>query len=235
MELYQDLKNLHGLDVDRELANMLTTELLAEINRELVRTLNSVATIGAQQFVQTSGTFNLDVDSNGRWMIEKFAGLAFQIKSESAAIQRATRRGAGNVMVTTQEVANALDAAGKLDTSPLKASMRDDGIIGNTYVGNLGGIKVHVDPYFVSAADGQQYATLGFKGGTPADAGMFYCPYVPVQQYRAIDPVTYHQRMALKTRYAIVANPFATSPADGFVNPNVKNTYYRRFKISNLM
>ena len=236
MELAQDLKAVHGLDAEQELANILSTEILAEINREVVRTINLTATVGAQENVTTAGTFNLDVDANGRWSVEKFKGLMFQLERESNAIAKATRRGKGNVLICSSDVASALQMAGVLDYTPALASNNlqvDD--TGNTFAGVLNGrIKVYIDPYF-AATSGTHYATIGYKGTSAFDAGLFYCPYVPLQMVRAVGQDTFQPKIGFKTRYGMVANPFATSAADGVLAFANKNIYYRRIAITNLM
>ena len=236
MELAQDLKAVHGLDAEQELANILSTEILAEINREVVRTINLTATVGAQENVTTAGTFNLDVDANGRWSVEKFKGLMFQLERESNAIAKATRRGKGNVLICSSDVASALQMAGVLDYTPALASNNlqvDD--TGNTFAGVLNGrIKVYIDPYF-AATSGTHYATIGYKGTSAFDAGLFYCPYVPLQMVRAVGQDSFQPKIGFKTRYGMVANPFATSAADGTLAFANKNVYYRRIAITNLM
>lgn len=236
MELAQDLKAVHGLDAEQELANILSTEILAEINREVVRTINLTATVGAQENVTTAGTFNLDVDANGRWSVEKFKGLMFQLERESNAIAKATRRGKGNVLICSSDVASALQMAGVLDYTPALASNNlqvDD--TGNTFAGVLNGrIKVYIDPYF-AATTGTHYATIGYKGTSAFDAGLFYCPYVPLQMVRAVGQDSFQPKIGFKTRYGMVANPFATSAADGTLAFANKNVYYRRISITNLM
>ena len=238
MELAQDLKAIHGLDAESELANILSAEILAEINREVVRTINYTATAGAQENVTSTGTFNLDVDSNGRWMVEKFKGLLFQIEREANQIAKATRRGKGNVMICSSDVASALSMAGVLDYTPaLSANLQVDDT-GNTFAGVLNGrIRVYIDPYF-SSSTGKQYLTVGYKGSSAFDAGLFYCPYVPLQMVRAIGQDTFQPKIGFKTRYGIVANPFATSNADGSIGSfgDAKaNIYYRFVAVTNLM
>ena len=238
MELAQDLKAVHGLDAETELANILSSEILAEINREVVRTINFSASAGAQENVTSTGTFNLDVDSNGRWMVEKFKGLLFQVEREANQIAKATRRGKGNVMICSSDVASALQMAGVLDYTPALANNLNVDDTGSTFAGVLGGrIKVYVDPYFSSSA-GAQYLTLGYKGASAFDAGLFYCPYVPLQMVRAVGENTFQPKIGFKTRYGIVANPFATTNATGAiggVGTNNENKYYRFVKITNLM
>lgn len=240
MELAQDLKAVHGLDAETELANILSTEILAEINREVVRTIYRSATIGAQYGVTTAGTFDLDQDSNGRWSVEKFKGLVFQIERECNAIARATRRGKGNTLIVSSDVASALAMAGVLDYTPaLQANLQVDDT-GNTFCGTLHGrVKVYIDPYFGGSANGDELCTVGYKGSSPYDAGLFYCPYVPLQMVRAVGQDTFQPKIGFKTRYGMVANPFATAAGDGAVadrttNANNANIYYRIFRIRNL-
>jgi hypothetical protein len=235
MELAQDLKAVHGLDAEQELANILSAEILAEINREVVRQINLTASLGAQENVASAGTFNLDVDANGRWSVEKFKGLMFQLERESNAIAKATRRGKGNIMICSSDVASALQMAGVLDYTPALANNLQVDDTGNTFAGVLNGrIRVYVDPYF-AATSGVHYATIGYKGSSAFDAGLFYCPYVPLQMVRAVGQDTFQPKIAFKTRYGMVANPFATSAADGTLAFANKNIYYRKIAISNLM
>jgi len=238
MELAQDLKAVHGLDAETELSNILSTEILAEINREILRTIYTVAKVGCKVGTTTVGTFDLDTDSNGRWMVEKVKGLAFQIEREANAIAKLTRRGKGNVLICSSDVASALAMAGILDySSGMAAAVNlnvDD--TGNTFAGTLfGRIKVYVDPYF-AVSSSSEFAVLGYKGTNAYDAGLFYCPYVPLQMVRAVDTTTFAPKIGFKTRYGIVANPFAegTSQAQGALNP-AASMYYRAFKISNIM
>jgi dUTPase len=239
MELAQDLKAVHGLDAETELANILSTEILAEINREVVRTVYRSATAGAQYGVTTAGTFDLDTDSNGRWSVEKFKGLVFQIEREANAIARATRRGKGNTLIVSSDVASALAMAGVLDYTPaLQANLNVDDT-GNTFAGLLHGrIKVYIDPYFGGSSNGDELCTVGYKGTSPYDAGLFYCPYVPLQMVRAIGQDTFQPKIGFKTRYGMVANPFATTRGDGTVGERNTaadaNIYYRIFRIRNL-
>jgi hypothetical protein len=235
LELAQDLKAVHGLDAEQELANILSTEILAEINREVVRQINISATVGAQENVAAAGTFNLDVDANGRWSVEKFKGLMFQLERESNAIAKATRRGKGNVLICSSDVASALQMAGVLDYTPALANNLQVDDTGNTFAGVLNGrIRVYIDPYFQTTS-GVHYATVGYKGTSAFDAGLFYCPYVPLQMVRAVGQDSFQPKIAFKTRYGMVANPFATTAADGTISFSNKNIYYRRFAISNLM
>jgi hypothetical protein len=238
MELAQDLKAVHGLDAETELANILSSEILAEINREVIRTIYSTAKVGAQVGTTTSGTFDLDTDSNGRWMVEKVKGLAFQIEREANTIAKQTRRGKGNVMICSSDVASALAMAGILDYNSALASnvslSVDD--TGNTFAGTLfGRIKVYIDPYFPTSSTAE-FAVIGYKGSNAYDAGLFYCPYVPLQMVRAVDTGTFQPKIGFKTRYGLVANPFAQGDAvgSGAINVN-SNVYYRAFKIANLM
>ena len=238
MELAQDLKAVHGLDAETELSNILSAEILSEINREVVRSINYSATTGAQENVQSSGTFNLDVDANGRWMVEKFKGLLFQIEREANQISKATRRGKGNVLICSSDVASAMQMAGVLDYTPsLQANLQVDDT-GNTFVGMLHGkIKVFIDPYF-SSSSGKQYFTMGYKGTSAFDAGLFYCPYVPLQMVRAVGQDNFQPKIGFKTRYGMVANPFATTAADGVVGPyntGRANKYYRFVQVTSLM
>ena len=235
MELAQDLKAIHGLDAESELANILSAEILSEINREVVRTINYTASAGAQDNTTTAGTFDLDTDSNGRWSVERFKGLIFQIERDANQIAKATRRGKGNVLICGSDVASALNMAGVLDYTPaLSANLSVDDT-GNTFAGVLNGrIKVYIDPYF-SSASGSQYYTIGYKGASAFDAGLFYCPYVPLQMVRAVGENTFQPKIGFKTRYGIVANPFATTNADGAIAFAKKNIYYRLVGISNLM
>jgi len=238
MELAQDLKAVHGLDAETELANILSTEILAEINREIVRTVYSSAKIGAQVGTTTAGRFDLDTDSNGRWMVEKIKGLAFQIEREANTIAKNTRRGKGNIMICSSDVASALSMAGLLDYNPaLQSTVSltvDD--TGNTFAGTIfGRIKVFIDPYF-NAASSNEFAVVGYKGTNAYDAGLFYCPYVPLQMVRAVDTDTFQPKIGFKTRYGIVANPFANGTTADLGALNVQgNQYYRGFIVGNLM
>ena len=246
MELAQDLKAIHGLDAETELANILSTEILAEINREIVRTVNLVAVTGAQQNTSSAGTFDLDIDSNGRWMVEKFKGLMFQIEREANEIARGTRRGKGNIMLCSSDVASALQMAGVLDYTPALNSNNlavDD--TGNTFAGVLNGrYRVYVDPYATDAASpsgtdsdvtaGMQYFVVGYKGSSAYDAGLFYCPYVPLQMVRAVGENTFQPKIGFKTRYGMISNPFGNTNGDGSLARD-GNYYYRRVVVANLM
>jgi len=238
MELAQDLKAVHGLDAETELANILSTEILAEINREVIRTVYASAKIGAQVGTTTAGIFNLDTDSNGRWMVEKIKGLAFQIEREANTIAKTTRRGKGNIMICSSDVASALAMAGILDyNSALQSQVSltvDD--TGNTFAGTIfGRIKVYIDPYF-PANFNSEFAVVGYKGTNAYDAGLFYCPYVPLQMVRAVDTGTFQPKIGFKTRYGLVANPFAEGTTQGLGALNTQaNNYYRGFRINNLM
>jgi hypothetical protein len=238
MELAQDLKAVHGLDAETELSNILSAEILAEINREVIRTIYGVAKIGCENGTTTAGRFDLDVDSNGRWMVEKIKGLAFQIEREANTIAKNTRRGKGNILITSSDVASALAMAGILDyASALKDNINltvDD--TGNTFAGTLfGRIKVYIDPYAPTAAQ-QEFAVVGYKGANAYDAGIFYCPYVPLQMVRAVDTGTFQPKIGFKTRYGLVANPFAGGTTQGLgLLTAQSNNYYRAFKVANLM
>ena len=238
MELAQDLKAVHGLDAETELSNILSSEILAEINREVIRTIYQTARVGAQVGTTQRGTFNLDTDSNGRWMVEKIKGLAFQIEREANTIAKTTRRGKGNVLICSSDVASAFAMAGILDyQSALNSQVSltvDD--TGNTFAGTLfGRIKVYIDPYFPAGAT-SEFAVVGYKGSNAYDAGLFYCPYVPLQMVRAVDTGTFQPKIGFKTRYGLVANPFAQGATQGYgALTAMSNLYYRSFKIANLM
>ena len=238
IELAQDLKAVHGLDAETELANILSAEILAEINREVVRTIYGTAKTGCQVGTTAAGRFDLDTDSNGRWMVEKVKGLAFQIEREANTIAKTTRRGKGNIMICSSDVASALAMAGILDyNSALQSQVNltvDD--TGNTFAGTLfGRIKVYIDPYAPTSAS-SEYAVVGYKGSNAYDAGLFYCPYVPLQMVRAVDTNNFQPKIGFKTRYGLVANPFAEGTAQGNGALTVlSNNYYRAFKIANLM
>jgi len=238
MELAQDLKAVHGLDAETELANILSAEILAEINREVIRTIYKVAKPGCQAGTTTAGAFNLDTDSNGRWMVEKIKGLAFQIEREANQIAKLTRRGKGNIVICSSDVASALAMAGILDYNSALAGQVsltvDD--TGNTFAGTIfGRIKVYIDPYFPTGST-SEFAVVGYKGTNAYDAGIFYCPYVPLQMVRAVDTGTFQPKIGFKTRYGLVANPFAEGTNQGLGNLNTQaNNYYRGFNIRNLM
>ena len=236
LELAQDLKAIHGLNAEAELANILSTEILAEINREVIRTIYKVAETGAQANVATPGIFDLDIDSNGRWSVEKFKGLLFQIERDANAIAQRTRRGKGNVIMCSADVASALSMAGVLDYTPaLNANLNVDDT-GNTFAGVLmGKFRVYIDPYAANVAP-YQYYVVGYKGSSPYDAGLFYCPYVPLQMVRAVGENTFQPKIGFKTRYGLVANPFAEGTQRGLGALTVNaNRYYRRVQIKNLM
>jgi hypothetical protein len=241
LELAQDLKAIHGLNAEAELANILSTEILAEINREVIRTIYKSARPGAQANVATPGRFDLDVDSNGRWSVEKFKGLLFQIEREANAIAQETRRGKGNMILCSADVASALTMAGVLDYTPaLNANLNVDDT-GNTFAGVLAGkYRVYIDPYSANAvggSNGLQYFVAGYKGTSPYDAGLFYCPYVPLQMVRAVGENTFQPKIGFKTRYGLAANPFAGA-AGGATSGGIvqnDNRYYRRVIVSNLM
>jgi len=240
VELAQDLKAIHGLDAEGELSNILSQEILAEINREVIRTIYKVAKTGAAS-TATAGTFDLDVDSNGRWSVERFKGLLFNIERDANVIAQDTRRGKGNFIICSSDVAAALAMAGMLDTGgALNGSPTlqvDD--TGNTFVGTLNGrYKVFVDPYSANTGAASQFYVVGYKGANAYDAGIFYCPYVPLQMVRAIDPNTFQPKIGFKTRYGMIANPFVTQSngtTDGDTFTSNRNQYYRRVKVTNLM
>ena len=242
LELAQDLKAIHGLNAEAELANILSTEILAEINREVIRTVYKVAEQGAVQNVATPGIFDLDIDSNGRWSVEKFKGLLFQIERDANAIAQRTRRGKGNMILCSADVASALTMAGVLDYTPaLNANLNVDDT-GNTFAGTLmGKFRVYIDPYAANlttanGTPGNQYYVVGYKGSSPYDAGLFYCPYVPLQMVRAVGENNFQPKIGFKTRYGMVANPFAEGTAQGLGGLTINaNRYYRRVAVKNLM
>jgi hypothetical protein len=246
LELAQDLKAIHGLDAEQELANILSSEVLAEINREVVRTVYRVAKPGAQNNTASQGIFDLDVDSNGRWSVEKFKGLLFQIERDANAIAQETRRGKGNFLMCSADVASALAMAGVLDyssglTGAGGPSIGDVDDTGNLLVGTINGrIKVYVDPYAANLSD-KHFYVVGYKGTSPYDAGLFYCPYVPLQMVRSIDPSTFQPKIGFKTRYGMVSNPFVTTNGLYSGTPDAEaltasaNMYYRRVQVTNLM
>jgi len=221
-ELAQDLKAVHGLDAETELANILSTEILQEINREVVRTIYKNAKIGALGDTTADGIFDLDTDSNGRWSVEKFKGLMFQIERERNEIAHDTRRGKGNFMICSADVASAMSMAGMLESG--HGLNTDD--TQSTFAGTMNGMKVYVDPYYTSGIG--QFFTVGYKGSSAYDAGMFYCPYVPLQMVRAMGENTFQPKIGFKTRYGMVDNPFVTAGANN-------NVYYRKVKVANLM
>ncbi len=238
IELAQDMKSVHGLDAEGELSNILSAEILTEINREVVRTVYRTAKVGAQVGTATAGTFDLDVDSNGRWSVEKFKGLLFQIEREANAVGQLTRRGRANFIITSADVASALAMAGVLDYAPaLNTSLNVDDT-STTFAGVLNGkYKVYVDPYAANIS-ANQYFVAGYKGTSAFDAGLFYCPYVPLQMVRAVDPNSFQPKIGFKTRYGLVANPFinlddGTEGQDNLTTD--ANYYYRKVKVTNLM
>ena len=240
LELAQDLKAIHGLDAETELSNILSTEILSEINREVIRTIYLSAVPGAQYGTTNAGTFDLDTDSNGRWSVERFKGLIFQIERDANVIAKQTRRGKGNVLIVSSDVASAMAMAGVLSYTPaLSADLQVDDT-GNTFAGMLHGrIKVYIDPYFGGYTSNQELVTIGYKGSSPYDAGLFYCPYVPLQMVRAVDQFTFQPKIGFKTRYGMVPNPFAkgilaNGAATSQITPR-SNVYYRIFQVKNLM
>jgi hypothetical protein len=243
MELAQDLKAIHGLDAETELANILSTEILAEINREVIRTLYFIALQGAQTGTATKGTFDLDVDSNGRWTVEKFKGLLFQMEREANQIAKTTRRGKGNFVICSSDVASALAMSGILNYAPALSTNLNVDDTGNTFAGILNGrYKVFVDPYF-STSDGTELMMVGYKGVSPYDAGFFYCPYIPLQMVRAVGENTFQPKIGFKTRYGMVQNPYygnlsvnsGGQVTGGGAIASQSNPYYRLVKVLNLM
>ena len=236
LELAQDLKAIHGLNAEAELANILSSEILAEINREVIRTIYKTAEAGSQVNVANAGFFNLDVDSNGRWSVEKFKGLLFNIERDANRIAQRTRRGKGNIILTSADVASALTMAGVLDYTPaLNANLQVDDT-GNTFAGTINGkYRVYIDPFSANSA-ANQYYVVGYKGSSPYDAGLFYCPYVPLQMVRAVGENTFQPKIGVKTRYGLVSNPFAEGTAQGLgrITSN-SNRYYQRTVVQNLM
>ena len=230
LELAQDLKAIHGLDAESELANILSSEILAEINREVIRNVNLQAKTGAAS-TASAGTFNLDVDANGRWSVEKFKGLIFQIEREANVIAKETRRGKGNFILCSSDVASALSMAGVLDYTPALSTSLNVDDTGNTFAGVLNGkVKVYIDPYA-----GVDYMTVGYRGSNPYDAGLFYCPYVPLQMVRAVGENTFQPKIGFKTRYGMVSNPFVgATPSDGLASAGT-NQYYRKMAVSNIL
>ena len=235
MELAQDLKAIHGLDAETELSNILSSEILAEINREVVRSIAKAAKVGAQTDTTTAGIFDLDTDSNGRWSVEKFKGLMFQIERDANVIAQETRRGKGNILITSSDVASALQMAGVLDYTPALNNNLQIDDAGNTFAGVMNGrYRVYIDPYFANAA-AKQYYVVGYKGTSPYDAGVFYCPYVPLQMVRAVGENTFQPNIGFKTRYGLAQNPFATADATDVSLGSNDNVYYRRVQVTNLM
>ena len=236
MELAQDLKAIHGLDAETELANILSAEILNEINREVIRSIYVTAKPGAQTDTANAGIFDMDVDSNGRWSVEKFKGLMFQLERDANVIAQETRRGKGNVIICSSDVASALQMAGVLDYTPALNNNLNVDDAGNTFAGVLNGrFKVYIDPYSANA-DAKQYYTVGYKGTSPYDSGLFYCPYVPLQMVRAVGENTFQPKIGFKTRYGLTANPFAggTTARAGALTAN-DNVYYRRVQVTNIM
>jgi len=240
MELAQDLKAIHGLDAETELANILSSEILAEINREVVRTIYTTAKAGAQVNTTNAGIFDLDTDSNGRWSVEKFKGLLFQLERDANAIGQQTRRGKGNLIICSADVASALQMSGVLDYAPALNTNLNVDDTGNTFAGVLNGkFKVYVDPYSANV-NASQFYCVGYKGTSPYDSGLFYCPYVPLQMVRAVGQDSFQPKIGFKTRYGMVANPFATSNGLGAIDltspaAGDQNVYYRRVKVTNIM
>jgi hypothetical protein len=240
IELAQDLKAIHGLDAETELANILSAEILAEINREVVRTVNLQAKAGAQTGVANAGRFDLDVDSSGRWSVEKFKGMLFQIERDANVIARESRRGKGNFILCSSDVASALSMAGMLDYAPALNTELTVDDAGNTFVGVLNGkYKVYIDPYYtldpVSGHNNEGYMTVGYRGSNPYDAGVFYCPYVPLQMVRAIGENSFQPKIGFKTRYGMISNPFVGSaPSDGLASAG-SNFYYRKVEVENIL
>ena len=233
LELAQDLKAIHGLDAETELANILSTEILAEINREIIRTINTQAKLGAQTSnVTAPGIFDLSTDADGRWSAEKFKGLVVQLDREANVIAKETRRGKGNIVVCSSDVATALAASGMLDYTPAMNTSLSIDDTGNTFAGTLNGrLRVFIDPYATT-----NYVTVGYKGTNPYDAGMFYCPYVPLQMVKAVGENDFQPRIGFKTRYGMVANPFVTDmPTSDIDTTKGLNQYYRIFRVDNIL
>tara|TARA_B100001250_G_scaffold130682_1_gene111478 strand:- start:44793 stop:46094 length:1302 start_codon:yes stop_codon:yes gene_type:complete len=240
IELAQDLKAIHGLDAETELANILSAEILAEINREVVRTVNVQAKTGAQSGTANAGRFDLDVDSSGRWSVEKFKGMLFHVEREANTIARESRRGKGNFILCSSDVASALAMAGVLDYAPALSTNLNVDDAGNTFAGVLNGkYKVYIDPYYtldpVSGHSNEGYMTVGYRGSNPYDAGIFYCPYVPLQMVRAVGENTFQPKIGFKTRYGMISNPFVgSSPSDGLASAG-SNFYYRKVEVENIL
>jgi hypothetical protein len=232
LELAQDLKAIHGLDAETELANILSTEIMAEINREVIRTVNSQAKTGALTAnTAINGIFNLATDADGRWSVEKFKGLIVQIEREANTIAKETRRGKGNFMICSSDVASALSASGMLDYTPAMSMNLQVDDTGNTFAGVMNGrTRVYIDPYAT-----QDYVNVGYKGTNPYDAGVFYCPYVPLTMVRAVGEQSFQPKIGFKTRYGMVSNPFVgASPASGLATAKT-NQYYRIFRVDNIL
>ena len=232
------------MNAEAELANILSTEILAEINREVIRTIYMTAEQGAVSNTSTAGNFDLDIDSNGRWSVEKFKGLLFQIERDANAIAQRTRRGKGNMILCSADVASALTMAGILDYTPALNTNLNVDDTGNTFAGTINGkFRVYIDPYSANLAaantqtnSGNQYYVVGYKGTSPYDAGLFYCPYVPLQMVRAVGPDSFQPKIGFKTRYGIVSNPFAEGTTQGLGRLRINsNRYYRRVAVKNLM
>ena len=239
VELAQDLKAIHGLDAEAELSNILSQEFMFEINREVVRTIYKVAKPGSPA-TASAGTFDLDVDSNGRWSVERFKGLLFNIERDANHIAQDTRRGKGNFIVCSADVASALAMSGVLDYAPALSTGLNVDDTGNTFAGVLNGrYRVYIDPYSNNLGDANQFYMVGYKGSSPYDAGMFYCPYVPLQMVRAVDPNSFQPKIGFKTRYGLIANPYVTTTAGGANDADTftvnRNQYYRRTRVLNLM
>tara|TARA_A100000164_G_scaffold268590_1_gene240481 strand:- start:531 stop:1253 length:723 start_codon:yes stop_codon:yes gene_type:complete len=240
MELAQDLKAIHGLDAETELSNILSSEILAEINREVVRSVYIGAEKGAAVNTTTAGIFDLDTDSNGRWSVERFKGLMFQLERDANRIAQRTRRGKGNIILCSSDVASALQMAGVLDYAPALNNNLNVDDTGNTFAGVLNGkFKVYIDPYSANSS-AKQYYVVGYKGTSPYDSGIFYCPYVPLQMVRAVGQDNFQPKIGFKTRYGLVANPFAAAGSgdnavqDALTSAN-SNRYYQRVQVANLM
>ena len=239
MELAQDLKAVHGLDAETELSNILSSEILAELNREVLRTIYTNAKTGAAHNTTSAGTFDLDTDSNGRWSVEKFKGMMMQLERDANAVGQQTRRGKGNIIICSADVASALNMAGVLDHTPALNNNLNVDDTSTTFAGVMNGrFKVYVDPYNGASQAAKQFYVVGYKGSSPYDAGVFYCPYVPLQMVRAVGENTFQPKIGFKTRYGLVANPFSSGlaaiPADGALAVNT-NQYYRRVRVDNLM
>ena len=240
VELAQDLKAVHGLDAESELSNILSQEIMFEINREVIRTIYKVAKIGSPA-TASAGIFDLDIDSNGRWSVERFKGLLFNMERDSNHIAQDTRRGKGNFIVCSSDVASALAMAGVLDYAPALSTNLNVDDTSNTFAGILNGrFRVYIDPYSANLGAQNQFYVVGYKGTSPYDAGMFYCPYVPLQMVRAVDPNTFQPKIGFKTRYGMIANPYVTSAsglsdADGATFTADRNQYYRKTLVRNLM